>query len=291
MKRLLILSGKGGTGKTTTAAAFVRFANAKAVADCDVDAPNLHIVTSHPGTPETSDFLGADKAVIDPEKCIGCGTCEAHCRFDALIPGEDGTYSVNEFACEGCGVCNYVCPVGAVSMVKDIAGKKSLYRGDSVFSTATLKMGRGNSGKLVTEVKLAMLKNAPECDLAIVDGSPGIGCPVIASSSGMDLILVVAEPSLSGISDLQRLIKTAKTFQTDLAVCVNKWDSSPENTQAIEDFCKENQIPFLGKIPYDPSASKAINQGKSVADFPCPARDALYEIYCNAMKILEVPVK
>lgn len=286
MKRLLILSGKGGTGKTTTAAAFIHFANAKAVADCDVDAPNLHLISTQTGQPEQTDFFGGDKAVISPDLCIGCGICQEHCRFQA-IEKQSGRYAVNEYACEGCGVCCYVCPQNAVTLHTDVAGQKALYLEDGVFSTATLKMGRGNSGKLVTEVKMAMLKHAPETDIAIIDGSPGIGCPVIASVSGMDLVLVVAEPSLSGISDLKRLVKTAETFQTKLAVCVNKWDVSPENTRTIQAFCEEMQIPFLGKIPYDQSASIAINSGLSVAEIDCSARDALKEIYESASNLLK----
>ncbi len=285
MKKLLILSGKGGTGKTTTAAAFIRFSGAKAIADCDVDAPNLHIVTEQITEPECTDFLGGDKAVIDPEKCIGCGICDAYCQFDA-VKSVDGSYQVSEYACEGCGVCAYLCPQKAIRMTQDVAGECYLYRDEGVFSTAKLKMGRGNSGKLVADVKLAMMKNAPECDLAIIDGSPGIGCPVIASISGVDLVLVVAEPSMSGISDLQRLVKTAGTFQTPLAVCVNKWDASPENTAAIEKYCLQEDIPFLGKIPYDKSASEAINAGKSLAEIDCPARDALKTIYKKTSDLL-----
>ena len=236
MKRLLILSGKGGTGKTTTAAAFIRFSQTKAMADCDVDAPNLHLVNGQTTEPEISEFLGGDKAVIDPQRCIGCGICKEHCRFDALQE-RDGVYRVQEVSCEGCGVCEYVCPEQAVKLVTDMAGTKKLYLGENVFSTATLKMGRGNSGKLVTEVKMAMLKHAPETEVAIIDGSPGIGCPVIASVSGMHLVLVVAEPSLSGISDLKRLVKTAETLQTKLAVCVNKFDMAPEKTEEIRQLC------------------------------------------------------
>ena len=285
MRRLLILSGKGGTGKTTTAAAFIRFARAKAIADCDVDAPNLHLVYGQAAKPVISDFLGGDKAVIDPEKCINCGVCQSHCRFNAIEAITNG-YAVNEYACEGCGVCAHVCPEKAVALHTDVAGRKELYLSGGVFSTATLKMGRGNSGKLVTDVKMAMLKNAPETTLAIIDGSPGIGCPVIASVSGMDLVLVVAEPSLSGISDLKRLCKTAETFQAKLAVCVNKWDVSPENTNDIQDFCKEENIPFVGKIPYDKSASKAINAWLSLADIDCPAREVLKDIFENTMQLL-----
>ena len=287
MKKLLILSGKGGTGKTTTAASFIHFSQARAMADCDVDAPNLHLLSRQTAAPQVTPFIGSEKAAIDPEKCIGCGLCQSHCRFNA-IRASGGSYAVNEYACEGCGVCQYVCPHNAVILSKDVAGEQTLYTGDRVFSTAKLRMGRGNSGKLVSAVKLAMLKNAPECDLAVIDGSPGIGCPVIASISGVDLVLIVAEPSLSGLSDLSRLRQSTEAFRVKTAVCVNKWDTSPENTAAIEGFCRENAIPFLGKIPYDSAASQAINQGKSIAQVDCPARTALYHIYEQAMDLLNI---
>lgn len=285
MKRLLILSGKGGTGKTTTAAAFIRFARAKAAADCDVDAPNLHLVSRQTGKPAVSEFFGGDKAQVDPAKCIGCGLCERYCRFDAPEKKE-GRYTVNEYRCEGCGVCAFVCPQQAIELKRDVAGRTELYLDDGVFSTARLKMGRGNSGKLVSDVKAAMLKNAPETPIAIIDGSPGIGCPVMASISGTDLVLIVAEPSLSGISDLKRLIKAARTLQTKLAVCVNKWDVSVGHTETIRTFCREEEIPFVGVIPYDKKVSEGINSNLSVAEMDCPARDALKDIYERILSLM-----
>lgn len=278
MKRLLVLSGKGGTGKTTVSSSFIEFSQAKAIADCDVDAPNLHLLTKVDTEPEYSDFIGAKKAYIDSQKCIGCGKCQENCRFQA-IQKKEAVCEVTDYACEGCGVCEYVCPADAVTMREDVAGQMALYRGERVFSTASLKMGRGNSGKLVTSVKLAMLKAAPDTELAIIDGSPGIGCPVIASMSGMDLILIVAEPSVSGISDLERLVDTAESFQIPIAVCVNKWNTNPEKTKEIQEYCVKRGISFVGKIPYDKAVPAAVNAGKSVALADCQARAAILQIY------------
>ena len=209
MKQLLILSGKGGTGKTTVAAAFIKLAQAKACADCDVDAPNLHFALNKGVPSKQTPFYGLDIAYIDQGKCVQCGQCLRHCRFGAIVH-KDGGYTIDTPACEGCGVCEAVCPQKAVSLVPDPAGEMMLYSDEkSTFSTAKLKMGKGNSGMLVTEVKKRMRENAlPATPLAIIDGSPGIGCPVIASLNGVDMVLIVAEPSLSGISDMERIVKT-----------------------------------------------------------------------------------
>lgn len=285
MKKLLILSGKGGTGKTTVAAAFIDFLNTSAFADCDVDAPNLHIVTGITVKPERWDYFGSQKAAIDPAKCAGCGICLDKCRFDA-ISRHDGICEINEFACEGCGVCTFVCPEKAVTMNEDVAGKQMLYKDGRVFSTARLKMGRGNSGKLVTEVKTALTRAAPDKELAIIDGSPGVGCPVIASVSGVNLALIVVEPSLSGIHDMERILKTTALLGVKAAVCVNKYDTCVENTDAIERYCRENDVPFVGRVPYDKQASAAINAGHSLASVDCPAKDALKGVCRRVMALM-----
>jgi MinD superfamily P-loop ATPase len=284
MKQLLILSGKGGTGKTTVAGAFVRLSAAKACADCDVDAPNLHLIINRVNNPDITAYYGLPKAVIDETMCSLCGQCRLHCRFGAISPD----FKVDPFACEGCAVCSEVCPTKAISMVPAEAGKLMLYSGkEGVFSTAELYMGSGTSGKLVTEVKRRMTDSAPEdADFAVVDGSPGIGCPVIASLSGADMVLIVAEPSVSGISDMERILQTAGFFQVKTAVCVNKADVSPSNTKKIESFCRENGIPLVGKIPYDPAAVETVNRGLTVADVDCPAGLAVKSVFWNTMDLL-----
>lgn len=283
MKQLLILSGKGGTGKTTIASAFIKLAKAKAYADCDVDAPNLHLVMSQPSEPKVSDYYGLPKAEINTDLCVKCDLCKQNCRFGAI--SADTYYKVDYNACEGCGVCEAVCTVGAVSLKPAIAGELMLYAGDVIFSTAQLKMGSGTSGMLVTEVKKQIKSKAIDTEFAIIDGSPGIGCPVIASLSGADMVLVVAEPSISGISDMERIIKTAEKFQTKIAICINKFDTNIENTEKIELFCKKLKLPFVGRIPFDADAVKAINNAQSIIDIDCAAGCAAKEVFSKTIKI------
>lgn len=287
MKQLLILSGKGGTGKTTVASAFIKLSNALAYADCDVDAPNLHLIMNNKAEPVTTDYYGLPKAEINTDLCIKCDTCRQNCRFDAInVDNVNNEYKVDNFACEGCGVCEAICPANAVSLKPHVAGKLMLYAEDKVFSTAELKMGSGTSGMLVTEVKKQMKSSAQNAELAIIDGSPGIGCPVIASISGVNMVLIVAEPSISGISDMERIINTAEKFQTKVAVCVNKYDTNTENTNKIELFCITNNIPFVGRIPFDSYAVKAINNGQSIIDIDCPAGNAAKAVFDETIKIL-----
>jgi len=279
MKQILILSGKGGTGKTTVAASFIRLAKAKVFADCDVDAPNLHLLFPQKEEPQKNLFFGLPKAKIDTTLCTSCDLCRQHCRFSAISKDGNG-YHVDPFACEGCAVCGALCPVGAVSFEEAPGGDLFLYCGEGVtFSTATLRMGSGASGKLVSEVKQQIKEASKKAALVIVDGSPGIGCPVIASLSGADLVLIVAEPSLSGISDMERIIKTAGIFGTKIAVCVNKYDTHMENTEHIKRLCEGLQIPFAGVIPYDPEVLRAVNEGRTIVEKDCPAGRAVLEIF------------
>lgn len=278
MKELLVLSGKGGTGKTTLATAFIKLGRIRAYADCDVDAPNLHLVVK-PKTPKNEqNYYGMAKGVINPIACTNCGLCMENCRFEAVALREK-KYIIDAVACEGCGVCELICPIGAIELKLFKAGDLILYKGEEVFSTAKLKMGSGTSGLLVTEVKNNLKNHAKPVPLAIIDGSPGIGCPVIASISGVDLVLIVAEPSISGISDMKRIIETARKFQTKVVVCINKYDTNIKKTEEIERFCVEEKIKLAGKIPFDTQAVEAINQGKSIVDIDCASGWSTKEIF------------
>ena len=278
MKQLLILSGKGGTGKTTVSGAFVELSKSHAFADCDVDAPNLHLIVSQTVDPVKTDYYGFGKAVIDDSKCIRCGRCEKACRFDAIQNNTVGIYE-----CEGCGVCVEICPVQAITMSDHSSGSLMLYQDENrVFSTAQLKMGSGASGKLVAAVKKQLVEEAPDAKLAIIDGSPGIGCPVIASISGADMVLIVAEPTISGMHDMKRIIDTAKHFGVSCAVCINKFDVNIDNTKEIENYCNDLAIPVIGRIPFDETVIKAVNQCQSIACYPnSPAGKAIAFIWAN----------
>ncbi len=283
MKQLLILSGKGGTGKTTVATALIHLSSAKAFADCDVDAPNLHLLMKPTVEMIHKDYFGMAVAEIDSEKCTQCGICLNNCRFEAI--SFDKKYHVDPFSCEGCGVCEKICPSEAIVLKPSKAGDLMLYKGEAVFSTAQLKMGRGTSGMLVTDVKKNLKDSVAVDQFAIIDGSPGIGCPVIASISGVDMVLIVAEPSISGISDMERIVETAKKFQAKIAVCINKFDTNLELTDQIMAYCTLKEIPFVGKIPFDNAAVMAINNGLSIVELECDSGNAVRDVFEKTMEV------
>lgn len=274
MKQLLVLSGKGGTGKTTVSVALAGLLNPSGLADCDVDAPNLHLSLDRndEGIPEV--YHGMDVARIDPDRCTGCNLCEEHCRFGAISHGNQ--WRVDTSYCEGCGVCQWICPAEAIGMEPHPAGEMNLYPDPPVFSTARLITGAGNTGLLVTRVKNRLREFLPETKgLTVLDGSPGIGCPVIASVTGTDLVLLVAEPSVSGLSDLQRVLKTTRILRVPAAVVINKADISPEHTEMLEAWCRKEDLPLWGRIPWDPEVVRQVNRGESPAEGSGPAAMAL----------------
>jgi len=287
MKQLLVLSGKGGTGKTTVASALIRLADAKRFADCDVDAPNLHLTVGVPPEKSEEDYHGLPRAVIDPGECDGCGLCASLCRFHAIAQDGSGCYKVDPAACEGCALCEAACESRAILMQPAVTGRLMAYRGgDRFFSTAELRMGSGNSGKLVSAVK-KRLKDAGDAGrIAVIDGSPGIGCPVIASVSGVDLVLVVAEPTLSGLSDLERILNTAFQLGARCAVCVNKADVNKKIADGIEEFCAKLGLPFVGRIPYDIRAVEAVNAGADVVGYGGEAAEAITAMHHQIMALL-----
>ncbi len=270
MKQLVVLSGKGGTGKTTVAAALAHLTSRHAgvvMADADVDAANLGLVLS-PRTLETHEFFGGKAAVIQREGCISCGACLEVCRFDALLP-DDGAFRVDPIACEGCASCYHRCPTQAIRMEDQLAGH--WFVSETRFGPlvhAHLKAAQENSGKLVTQVKERAREIARErgADYLIVDGPPGIGCPVIAACSGADLALLVTEPTVAGVHDLERILATIDHFRVPAVVAINKHDLNPGRTREIDGFCESRGIPVVGHIPFDTAATSAMVAGRTVTE-------------------------
>jgi len=271
LRQIVILSGKGGTGKTTVAAALAHLASQEAsivLADADVDAANLELVLS-PRLHEEGDFTGGGVAVIDQELCLACGRCHEVCRFGAILPDSEA-YAVDEIGCEGCAACTYACPVQAIQMHERPDGRwfRSEARYGPLFH-AHLFAARENSGKLVTLIKskARLLALEREADYLLVDGPPGIGCPVIAAVSGMDLALLVTEPTVSGAHDLHRIVGVAQHFGVPSLACINKWDLNPAKAEQIAAWCAQQGIPVLGWIPFDQVVTRAMVQGQAVTAY------------------------
>jgi MinD superfamily P-loop ATPase len=267
LKQFVILSGKGGTGKTTVAAALAHLASQElpvVMADADVDAANLELVLD-PVLQEEHGFTGGRLAVVDPEACIACGRCAEVCRFDAILPGD--AYQVDGLACEGCASCFYQCPAKAIRMQEQLAGR--WFRSDTHFGPlfhAHLFAGQENSGKLVTLVKQQARLRAldTQAALLLVDGPPGIGCPVISASAGADMALLVVEPTVSGAHDLERVLATTDHFGIPAVVVINKADLNRVRSEEIAAFCAARQVEVVGQVPYDTVVTEAMVAGQAV---------------------------
>lgn len=265
MKELTVISGKGGTGKTSITAAFAALAKDAVFADCDVDAADLHLILK-PSIKKTIRFQGLKIASIDKNICIDCKKCHDSCRFRAI----DEDIQLIKESCEGCGVCAYVCPVDAVTMVDRDLGYA--YRSETRFGPmahAVLHTAEEASGKLVTVVRnnASDLAKQHKKNLILIDGPPGIGCPVIASISGVNLVLIITEPTLSAIHDLERILGVAQHFHIPAVVCINKSTINPDNTLKIEQYCKKNTIPIIGALPYDTTITQAMIHEQSIIEF------------------------
>ncbi len=265
MKQLTVISGKGGTGKTSITAAFASLTKDAVFADCDVDAADLHLILK-PNIKKTIGFHGLKIASINKEICTECKKCYDYCNFSAI----DEDINIIKESCEGCGVCEYVCPVDAVQMVNRDSGFS--YISETRFGPmahAILKTAEEASGKLVTVVRnnAKTLAEEKKKDLIIIDGPPGIGCPVISSISGVDLVLIITEPTLSAIHDLERILGVAYHFKIPAVVCINKYDINLDNTEKIENYCKSNSIDIVGKLPYDNIVTEAMIHEKTVVEY------------------------
>lgn len=265
MKEIVIISGKGGTGKTSVVSAFASFAENKVLCDADVDAADLHLIMN-PTIRERHDFQSGYTAIINKDKCTECGLCRDLCRWHAI----SADFVVDSIECEGCGVCYYFCPEKAIDFPLNTCGE--WYLSETRFGPmahARLGIAEENSGKLVTLIRQQGQKLGEErnLDLLLTDGPPGIGCPVIASLGGAAAVLIVSEPTVSGRHDMERVAELAAFFRIPAMVCVNKFDLNPEQAEAIETFARDRNVRVIGRIPFDPTFTKAMVQGQTIAEF------------------------
>ncbi len=288
MKELVIISGKGGTGKTSIVAAFASLAVNKVLSDADVDAADLHLIMN-PNATERHEFQGGHSAIINLGQCTACGLCRDLCRFNAI--SED--YTVNRMDCEGCGVCVYFCPEKAVDFPLKTCGE--WYLSETRFGPmvhARLDIAEENSGKLVTLVRQEARKvaEAKKLDLILTDGPPGIGCPVIASLGGASAALIVTEPTVAGRHDMERVAQLADFFRVPVMVCVNKADLNPDSARDIQHYAEQKGYAFLGPIPFDPVFTKAMIAGQTVIEYDnrTEAAAALRQLWQKVLSQLEL---
>jgi MinD superfamily P-loop ATPase len=287
MREIVVISGKGGTGKTSILASFAVLAEKAVLADCDVDAADLHLVLK-PQINEIHNFISGNEAVIDMNRCNSCGACLNLCRFDAIreIPREDGDniFRVDPVACEGCGVCVSFCPLEAVDFPERHCGVwmvSDTRAGPMVH--ARLNIAAENSGKLASTVRQEARRVAREkdIDMILVDGPPGTGCPVIASITGASEVLIVTEPTMSGEHDLRRTLELAAHFGIPASVCINKWDISPEMTGKIEKLARSSGAKVLGRIRYDQNITKAQMDAKAVVESDASGAEDIKHVWKN----------
>lgn len=264
MKEVVVLSGKGGTGKTSIVGSFAALARRKVLADCDVDAADLHLILK-PAVRENHQFWSGQVAVIDEEKCTQCGLCQELCRFDAITD-----LKVDPVSCEGCGFCSQACPAEAIIMKENLSGH--WFISDTKYGLlvhARLGIAQENSGKLVALVRqqAKLIAEKQEIDYIISDGPPGIGCPVISSLSGANLALLVTEPTLSGIHDLERVLGVCRHFDVPVLVCINKYDLNEDNTRQIESYCLGQGVEVASRVPFDNVVTEALVQGLPVVEY------------------------
>ena len=265
MKELVVVSGKGGTGKTSLTAAFSSLSSRHILCDADVDAADLHLLLK-PEIRERTDFFGGGKAIIDPEGCTGCGRCRELCRFGAISEG----FVVDRIACEGCGVCVDLCPVGAIDFPTQKCGEwfvSDTRMGPMVH--ACLGIAEENSGKLVSRIRQEARRLAEELklEMIITDGPPGIGCPVIAAIGGATALALVVEPTVSGLHDMSRLADLARHFRVPCFLCVNKFDLNLEMTESLEEEARRREMQVVGRIPFDPVFTEAMIAGQTVIEY------------------------
>ncbi len=293
MKELVVISGKGGTGKTSIVAALASLAENVVLADCDVDAADLHLVTE-PQIEHRASFQAGRVAQIRQEDCIQCGVCQARCRFDAIqtfeVGGNQTGYRIDPIFCEGCGVCVHFCTARAIDFPEKTCGEWFISQtryGPMVH--ARLGIAEENSGKLVSLVRTEAKKIAEETkrELVLIDGSPGIGCPVIASLTGASLVLIVTEPTKSGLHDLERVVQLAQHFQIPVVVAVNKYDINEAVSLEVENYCREHNLASAGQIPYDICFTQAQLAKQSIVEYDDgPAAAAIRGLWCKIREIL-----
>lgn len=275
-RQIVVLSGKGGTGKTTLSASLASLMNNKVIIDCDVDAANLHLLLK-PKSTNSSEFYGGKKAVINRGKCEECGLCSTVCRFDAI-----NNFTIDQISCEGCGFCYRICPYNAIDFLPSKSGM--YYECELVDKTkfyyAKLFPGEGNSGKLVSEIKKNAIKNIqPDIEWVIIDGPPGIGCPVNASISSADYVIIVTEPTVSGFHDLKRLLQLLDTFRIHAGIVINKYDLNQTITSQIFRYADKKNVPIIGTLPFNKEFVQALINGKNIVEINEDIRKDILSIW------------